>query len=605
MIDPRVWGIDEGYSDASGRRHTTTPETLSALLDAMGATDEGPPSPRALVTRAGTRHDHGRACLVTLEDGAEVRSDGVLPADLPLGYHRVADDDGEMRLVVTPGVCHLPPELRAWGWAVQAYALRSRESWGVGDLADVRRFAAWSKSLGAGMTLVNPLHALQPGASSPYYPSSRCFRDPIYLRPEDLPGADEEVARLGARARALNERRALDRRAVLELKRQAFERAWANFTGDVGFDAYRAGAGQSLARFARFVVLAREHGPDWRTWPGDYRDPASGAVERYADAHTDDVRHEEWLQWQLTVQLRAASRDVDLVHDLAVGIDPGGADAWTWQDVVAPGVTVGAPPDEFNLAGQGWGLAAWDPHRLRASGYDAYVETLRAAFAFGGGLRYDHVMGLFRLFWIPPGAGPADGAYVRYPAHDLLDILALESERARAYVVGEDLGTVEPGVRAEMAARRMLGYRVFWFEDALPEKYSRDVLATVTNHDLPTVAGLWTGADLDDQRNAGVTPNVDGERRLRARLGDAGGLSDGAPIDAAVDAAYRLLARAPSRLVTATLDDALGVVERPNLPGTTDDQRPNWSLALPLPLEGIEGHPGPRRIADIFRSEFT
>jgi 4-alpha-glucanotransferase len=259
----------------------------------------------------------------------------------------------------------------------------------------------------------------------------------------------------------------------------------------------------------------------------------------------------------------------------------------------------------INLAGQGWGLAAWDPHRLRASGYDAFIQTVRAALKFGGGLRYDHVMGLFRLFWIPDGAGPADGTYVRYPADDLLDILALESHRSRAYVVGEDLGTVEPAVRAEMAVRGMLGYRVLWFEDGPPEEYPQNALATVTNHDLPTVAGMWTGADLEDQRRAGITPNEDGELRVRDRLARLAGLVAGAPAEEAVDAAYALLSRAPSRLVTATLEDAIGVIERPNVPGTTDDERPNWSLALPLSLEEIEDHPGPRRIANILRRSFT
>ena len=605
MADAGAWGIDERYKDASGEWRKPPSNTINALLAAMNATDAPPPEQGPLVLRAGTGHTHGAPGVIVLEDGGELRCEDGVPSDLPLGYHTLSDDSGERRLIVSPGACHLPSDLRAWGWAVQAYALRSEASWGVGDLFDLRQFSAWVKSLGAGMALVNPLHALQPGATSPYYPSSRCFRDPIYLRPEGLPGADDEVARLGADARALNDARTIDRRAVLERKEQAFDRAWRNFTGAAEFDRYREEAGESLTRFARFVVLAREHGADWRTWPSEYRDPQSGAVARHAHACADRVQREEWLQWQLAVQLRAAGDELDLVHDLAVGIDPGGADAWAWQDVVAPGITVGAPPDEFNLAGQGWGLAAWDPHRLRASGYDAFIQTVRAALKFGGGLRYDHVMGLFRLFWIPDGAGPADGTYVRYPANDLLDILALESHRSRAYVVGEDLGTVEPAVRAEMAVRGMLGYRVLWFEDGPPEEYPQNALATVTNHDLPTVAGMWTGADLEDQRRAGITPNEDGELRVRDRLARLAGLVAGAPAEEAVDAAYALLSRAPSRLVTATLEDAIGVIERPNVPGTTDDERPNWSLALPLSLEEIEDHPGPRRIANILRRSFT
>lgn len=595
--DPATWGVAEGYHDISGEWRSPPPETISALLDAMEADGAGPPPSGAVVIRAGAPYDHGRPCLVRVEEGGEIDCTGTLPEDLPLGYHMLADDDGERRLIVSPGMCHLPPELGAWGWGAQVYALRSRASWGIGDFADLRRFGAWARSLGAGVALVNPLHALHPSAASPYFPSSRRFRDPSYLRPEDLPGADEEVAAIGAEARALNARRIIDRRAVMALKERAFDRAWSNFTGDRAFDEFRASTGESLARFARFVVLGRRYGNDWRAWPQDYRDPGAPEVVRFAAAHEREVAREEWLQWQLDVQLRAAGESLDLVHDLAVGFDPSGADAWVWQDVVAPGVTVGAPPDELNLSGQGWGLAAWDPHRLRASGYGAFIETVRSALSSGGGLRYDHVMGLFRLFWIPPGVGPADGTYVRYPAQDLLDILALESRRCGAYVVGEDLGTVEAGVREELAARNVLLYRVLWFEDGPPEHYPVNALATVTNHDLPTVPGVWTGADLEDQRRAGVVPNEDGNRRMQDRLS----VEAGAPPEAAVESAYRLLARAPCRLVTATLEDALGVLERPNLPGTTQDLRPNWSLALPLSLEEIEQHSGPRRIAQLLR----
>jgi 4-alpha-glucanotransferase len=287
------------------------------------------------------------------------------------------------------------------------------------------------------------------------------------------------------------------------------------------------------------------------------------------------------------------------VTDLAIGFDGEGADAWAWQDVLAPGVTVGAPPDDFALEGQDWGLPPFVPHRLRAMGYGPFVETVRAGMRHAGGLRVDHVMGLFRLFWVPEGATPRDGAYVRYPADDLLAILALESRRAGAFVVGEDLGTVAPGVRERLVAERILSTRVLWFEPGPPAGYPELSLGAVTTHDLPTVRGLWTGSDLAEQEAVGGSPNVAGTEALRARLRDLTGLPGDAPPAAVALAIHRRLAEAPSVLITATLEDALDVGERPNLPGTTGDRRANWSLALPQRLEEIEVDPRPRALAGI------
>jgi 4-alpha-glucanotransferase len=249
-------------------------------------------------------------------------------------------------------------------------------------------------------------------------------------------------------------------------------------------------------------------------------------------------------------------------------------------------MSVGAPPDEFNTRGQDWGLPPFVPWKLRQAGYQPFIDTVRAAFRHAGGIRIDHVMGLFRLFWVPPDGGPADGGYVRYPASDLLDIVALESHRARAFVVGEDLGTVEDSVRAELHDRHMLSYRLLWFEPGPPERYPEQALAAVTTHDLPTIAGLWTGSDRDDQRAAGLEPNDESEDQVRRRLQELTGADEDAPVDEVTAAAYRALARAPSRVLLATLDDALGVTERPNLPGTVDE-RPNWSIALPVPIEEL------------------
>jgi 4-alpha-glucanotransferase len=303
-----------------------------------------------------------------------------------------------------------------------------------------------------------------------------------------------------------------------------------------------------------------------------------------------------WMQWLMDEQLRRAGREIALVGDLAVGADPGGADAWIWQELFAPGMDVGAPPDEFNTRGQNWGLKPFDPGRLKRVGYEPFVRIVRSAMRHMGGIRLDHVMGLFRLFWIPQGKSPKDGAYVRYPALDLLGIVALESIRARALVVGEDLGTVEDEVRSELAFRKMLSYRVLWFEDGAPKDYPRGALAAVTTHDLPTIAGLWSGSDIRTQRALDLAPNEKGTRAMRRSLAKLTRSTARSPTDRVILKTHEALARAPSVLIAATLDDALGAPDRPNMPGTTD-QYPCWSLPLPRTLEQIMRDPLPARIA--------
>jgi 4-alpha-glucanotransferase len=354
--------------------------------------------------------------------------------------------------------------------------------------------------------------------------------------------------------------------------------------------------GASLRDFAIFSALAERHGCGFRRWPAEHRRPAAPGVAVFARARPERVRFHQWLQWRLDAQLARASAELAVMQDLPIGVDPDGADAWAWQDTLASAASLGAPPDRYVRRGQDWGLPPFIPHRLRGLGYQPFVETIRAALRHAGGLRIDHVMGLFRLFWIPAGSTPADGGYVRYPADDLLAIVALESHRAGAFVVGEDLGTVEAGVRERLAEQGVLSYRVMWFEEGPTAKYPELAMAAITTHDLPTVAGLWTGVDLAEQQALGLEPNVAALDAVRGRLGAATGATPASPLETVIEAAHRVLASAPSRLVTATLDDALAVVERPNLPGTTDE-RPNWSLALPAPLETLEATPLALRIA--------
>ena len=314
------------------------------------------------------------------------------------------------------------------------------------------------------------------------------------------------------------------------------------------------------------------------------------------DDQPADAAFVAWLQWQLERQLAAVGGRVPILQDLPIGVDPGGADAWAYQDVLALDVSVGAPPDPFNRAGQDWGLPPFVPWRLRAADYEPFVEAIRATTALAGGLRVDHVMGLFRLWWIPAGSEAVDGGYVRYPSADLLDIVALESVRAGAFVVGEDLGTVEQGVRSEMRRRGMLSYRLAWFESRPPERYPPQSVAALSTHDLPTVAGVWTREDVREMEACGLGVNRPAEERTRRRLQRLADVAPDASLQDVVVGAYTALARAPSMLLLATLDDAAATRRRPNMPGTV--ARPNWSLPLPRTVEQLRRDRLPRRIAD-------
>lgn len=612
VANPSAWGVASGYTDAAGTWCEATAETTTALLAAMGAEgDSPPPAPALRIVRAGQPLDLQGRWLLRTEDGGEERVEHGF-SGAPLGYHElVSEEDGSQeRLIVSPGACHLPADLDVWGWSVQLYALRSKSSWGMGDLADLRRFARWSKAHGAGLLLLNPLHAAAPTSQqepSPYYPSSRSFRNPLYLRVEDVPGAaalGDQLDGAVAGGRSLNAERRIDRDAVYTLKMSALTSLWDMFRGDPSFDAFTRDGGDVLRSYAIHCTIVEEHGSDPQQWPQGLGHPRGHGVAGFADAHEGRVRFHMWLQWLVDRQLEAAGRDIDLMQDLAIGVDPHGADAWLWQDVLVPKVSVGAPPDEYNTKGQDWGLPPFDPWKLRQACYEPFVQTVRAGFRHAGGLRFDHVMGLFRLFWIPQdGDGPAAGGYVQYPASDLLDILALESHRSGAYVVGEDLGTVEPEVREELAARKVLSYRLAWFEPDPPGHFPRQALGAVTTHDLPTVAGLWTGADLEAQRHRGMEPNVESTEELRGKVEEWTGCPPEAPVAEVTQRLYELLGESPSAIVTASLDDALGVEERPNYPGTTGGT--NWSLALPQPLEDIEADPRVRAIADVLAGRPT
>lgn len=468
------------------------------------------------------------------------------------------------------------------------------------------------------MVLVNPLNAalpVLPQEASPYSPSTRRYRNPLYLCIEDVPGAERietDRRRLASDAHVLNDERMIDRDRVFQLKMDALGKLWALFRRDENmgsgqggvdrrendFERFQRREGPSLDQFAVFNVLMEEHGADWRRWPHRYRRPDSGDVQRFAQEHADRVRFHKWLQWLLDRQLARAAESTALMQDLPVGFSPHGSDAWAWQDLVALDSSIGAPPDLFNKDGQNWGLPPFIPYKLRQAAYEPFIQTIRAAMRHTRGLRIDHVMSLFRLWWVPPGKSSKQGAYVRYQADDLLGIIALESRRAGAMVVGEDLGTVEEGVREKMAECNMLSYRLLWFEDTSPADYPEKALAAITTHDLPTLAGIWTGADNELQRRSGLDPDKAATEQLRQKMVRVGGVDPRADLETAAVRTFKQLGSAPSAIVMATMEAACLVSERPNMPGA-EGAYPNWSLALPLSLEEIETATFPRRLAGI------
>ncbi len=574
-----------------------------------------------------------------------------LPPDLPLGYHRlrvVAGPDGAEEAtavvaVVPASVPRSSDEQRRWGWMVQLYAVRSAGSWGLGDYADLAELARWSGGeQQAGVLLVNPLHAFAPSGpvqNSPYYPASRRFSSPLYLRPELLPeyaAADDDVRkRIDALAAGFDAEgdadTRIDRDAVWAAKREALELLFG-----LRVDRPDAEQSQGLTDFATWCALAEQHGPDWHDWPEPLRDPRGAAVDEARHELAERVAFHAWLQRCCTEQLAAAQQaatdagmPVGIVHDLAVGVDPGGPDAWALQADLAVGFTVGAPPDAFNQQGQDWRLPPWRPDRLAETGYAPLRDMISAVLAKGGGLRVDHVLGLFRLWWVPEGLSAAEGTYITYDAKAMLGILALEAARADAVVVGEDLGTVPDHVRADLAEAGVLGSSVLWFEKdpddetpLPPSAWRALTMASVTTHDLPTVAGWWQDEHVRVRADLGLlTVPVDEERAnaaaekaaLLASARREGLLPEGTG-DGELDveqvslALHGMLGRSPSRFVLAAPGDAVGDVRQPNLPGTVDEY-PNWRLPIadrdgtPVPLERLRSDPRVDRLAQLLARE--
>jgi 4-alpha-glucanotransferase len=568
------------------------------------------------------------AALVESEDGSQIAVRDELPADLSPGWYRLHTHDGQTAtLVAAPPT--VPTSPATWGWMLQLYALRSSRSWGIGDLGDLREFVNWTAAEhGAGAVLLNPLHApgpTHPVQPSPYTPSSRRFANPLALRIEDVdvyrradPDTRAEVDAL--RVSATTGR--IDHDLVWAAKRDALELLWrADGRPDPFADD---SASDGLRDWATYCALAERHGGRWSRWPEPLRDVGGSAVTAARRELRPRLAFHAWVQLQCAEQLtavregaHAAGMSLGVLHDLAVGVDADGADAWALADVLASGVSVGAPPDNFTPRGQDWGLPPWRPDRLAATGYAALRDMLRAVLGHADGLRIDHVAGLWRLWWIPPCDSPDRGTYVHYDADTMLAVLALEAHRAGATVVGEDLGTVEPEVTEALADNEMLGCAVAWFtrdetapdEPLLPPvKWPSRAAASLSTHDLPTAAGFLRGEHVQARADLGLLDDVPAERanadkeraewlallRSEGLLPDADGGAE--PDEKAIIAAmHRLLALAPSRLKLISPYDVLAETRQPNLPGTIDEY-PNWRLPLPVTLEELKADP---RVADI------
>ncbi len=647
-------GIAVEWQDYKGQPQVVAPPVLRKVLAALGLPAESgrelsssrrlltkrssladlPPLVTAVAGRP-TRLDVGgseaQPAELVLESGG-TRSLALLPARgrlrvpaiTEIGYHRLRVEDREIVLAVSPARCRsiedVVPDARLWGLAAQLYGLSHPGDVGIGDLAGAAGLARAAGARGADAIALSPMHALyaaDPDHFGPYAPSSRLFLNPLHAAPELVFDRAPKLA--SAPSDGLIDWPAASS-AKYRLLREAFE--WfldsSDWDGPLGADfaRYRAEHGALLQEHACFEALQAARMPqrDWRQWPSDLRDPRGAAVAFFASSHSDEILYHQFLQWisdrsVATAQriARDAGMRIGFIADLAVGMDPNGSHSWSRQNDILLGLTIGAPPDLLNPQGQNWGLTSFSPRAMEENGFAPFLATLQAAMRHAGGIRVDHAMGLARLWLIPEGASPADGAYVNYPISDLLRLLALESVRHNVVVIGEDLGTVPEGFHDMLEQTGIHGMRVLWFErdnqtGFVPSRGwgSSDVAMTST-HDLPTVAGWWKGSDIDVRRQHGrlgdgVDPDMERRQReqdrprlwsafVREHVGE-GPVPDPADTSPVVDAAVRFVAKTEVPLSLIPLEDLLGQEEQPNLPGTITEH-PNWRRRMPVPADAV------------------
>ncbi|WP_454883864.1 4-alpha-glucanotransferase [Sphingomonas oryzagri] len=618
------------WIDFTGMRRVVSPDTLCAALTALDL----PCASAADITESRRRLRRSIASdfFVTevgmeifvpggrllLEDGdaREVSEDGPLVIYRP-GYHRLECDDRIVTIAAAPAraprISDLTGRKRLWGLATQLYALRGSEPSGFGDFPALADATIAAGRAGADILAISPIHALflaDPQRYSPYSPSSRDFLNPLFADPGSgrEPGGGAFIDWPAASA------------ARVARLRTAFD----HFHGDADFDRFVADGGAPLAGHALFEAL---HGQfcamgirgGWPSWPAAFHAPGNPAVLAFARENAREVRFHLFLQWRAARGLadaqstaRQAGMGVGLLADLAVGLDAGGSHAWSRRDELLHGLILGAPPDAFQAAGQGWGITGLSPTTLRQSRYEPFLRTLRASLGPAGGLRIDHALGLGRLWVIPDGAAPLDGVYLRQPFDDLIRLVTLEAYRAGALVIAEDLGVVPPGFREQLADRDLLGMRVLPFERALDGGFTDSAhwtpaaAAMTSTHDLTPIAGWWKGIDIAWRDRLGLTGDMAAQRAVdRKCFWAATGSGDMPPprdTDPVVDAAVHQVARSACEVAIVAIEDLIGLEEAPNLPGTIDEH-PNWRRRLPDRIETLIDQPATAHRLDILRTE--
>ena len=589
-------------------------------------------------TRSSTVRGASCACLeeTVIRGTRYVRIQVGLPGRFRLGYYEVMLTirvgsrvlDAQSLVIAAPQRCYLPPgSKREWGIGVQLYGIRSRDNWGIGDFRDLERIMKTAGKTWKASTIgLQPLHSLTPGLRSPYSPSSRLCWSPLYLNIEQV--AEFRVSpklqqmfrtkKFQSTLETLRSSQLVEYEVIHQLKMTVLEDLFRAFKRrhlqprtrrGRAFLRYVQQSPDFLTRFCTFQALSEYfQGMVWREWPLDFHDPTSPAVERFQKKHSARLHFFYYVQWLCELQLtrldhvaQKAPLRLGLYHDLPVGIHPDGADAWGFQDQLAKDVTSGAPPDSFNLQGQNWGLLAPNPRALRQHGYQFFRQTVRQNMKHGGVLRIDHALGLFRMFWVPFGHSGRDGLYVKTYVDEMLAVLALESVRHKVMVVGEDLGTVTSGIQRKLEGAGLLSYRLLFFEREsggafhLPHQFPRQALVSATTHDLPTLKGYWAERDMEIKEHANLYPHAEdraretqsrGEdrRQLWEALRRAGfALPESMPVTLSSEMmkmVYQFLAQTPSRLLMVQLEDLLGELDTPNLPGAADSAYPSWRVRL-------------------------
>lgn len=645
-------GLSIDWIDVDGREQRVSPEVLRAVLNGLGIDadsdaavanslkqlnlDGGYASlPPLLTVDQGSALELAHYCqpgesywmLLDNEEQLVGRLDQhacLPPVDRP-GYHRLEIAGRQLTLAVAPSAC---PSVRdiagpsAWGVALQLYGLRREGDGGLGDTLALEEFVRHVAQHGADAVGISPVHAMFAAYGnhySPYSPSSRLLYNVLHASPEAILGERAvqiaiEACGLTDELRRLEQLELIDWTAVGQARQCLLRQLFENFCKggnalQVDFDSFRATGGEALENHCRFEALhatllsPNGHPQHWRDWPAAYRHPNNAEVERFAREHAHEVSYHAFCQWLVArgleraqIAARSAGMKIGLISDLAVGADGGGSQAWSRQEAILAALSVGAPPDILNRAGQNWGICAFSPWGLRASGYQAFIEMVRANLAHAGGMRIDHVMGLMRLWVIPEGASPENGTYLNYPFDDLLRLLTLEAWRHNVVILGEDLGTVPAGLREKLAARNILGMRVLLFEQEHghfhpPAQWASEALATTTTHDLPTLAGWWLGRDIAWRIRTGQCAEEDRHIQLTDREQERRGLESvlrpyartaARPLTAedALQASACFIGHTPAPLVLLPLEDALGLEEQPNLPGVVD-HHPNWQRRYP------------------------